>query len=107
MLQNMTRKCSIVGCCSNYKGRKDEQDRDNKATVFRFPVKDQERLTECLQRIPQQLDISGITDNMGVCEKHFYERFIKRDYSAKRPDGLLISVPRAFPILAVDAIPNL
>lgn len=101
----MTRKCSIIGCRSNYVGRKGDS-QQQKVTVFRFPIKDKDRLAEWLRRIPQQLEISGITENMGICEKHFDPRFILREYSAKRSDGLLVPVPRPFPILADDAIPT-
>jgi hypothetical protein len=43
-LQNMVRKCSIIGCRGSYRQRKDSDD-DVKVSVFRFP-KDEERLKQ-------------------------------------------------------------
>lgn len=101
----MVRKCSIIGCRGNYAQRLDDST-NNRVTVFRFPVKDRDRLREWLYHIPQELDLDGVTENMGVCEKHFDSRFIIRDYSARRPDGTTISFPRDAPILSSDAIPT-
>ena len=70
----MVRKCSVVGCRGNYDKRKGSSDY-NKVSVFRFP-KDAERLRKWLKKIPQaNLKAENITDNMGVCEKHFDPRF--------------------------------
>ena len=100
----MPRKCSI-GCSGNYNKRK-KPDTDNKCIVFRFP-KDPQRIAEWLRKIPQQLTEADITEYMGICDKHFDSRFVLRDYSARRPDGTVISVPRNAPVLSDDAVPTI
>lgn len=102
----MTRKCSIIGCRGNYRQRNGEEGTDNRVTIFRFPTKDIGKLSEWLRRIPQKIDASSITEHMGICEKHFDPRYIVREYSARRPDGTVFTVPRTSPILSDDAIPT-
>lgn len=61
--QTMVRKCSIVGCRGNYDQRNGADDY-SKVSVFRFP-KDVDRLTQWLQKIPQDLTVAEITDYIG------------------------------------------
>jgi THAP domain len=60
----MVRRCSIIGCRGNYRQRKGSDD-DVKVSVFRFP-KDEARLKQWLQKIPQDLKADQITEYMGV-----------------------------------------
>jgi hypothetical protein len=61
-----------------------------------------------LRKIPQEnLKVGDITDNTGICEKHFDSRFIIRNFSAQRPDGSVITCPRDAPSLDKDAIHTL
>jgi hypothetical protein len=102
--QTMVRKCSIVGCRGNYDQRKGADDY-SKVSVFHFP-KDVDRLTMCLQKIPQDLTVAEITDYMGVCERHFDPKFVIREVAASGPDGVMRMTPRHIPILALDAVPT-
>jgi len=102
----MPRKCSIIGCRTNYRKRNDSDD-NSACSVFRFP-KDVGRLREWIQKIPQAgLTAEDITDNMGVCERHFDARFVVRDRVFRRPDGSKFTSPRDAPILSDDAVPTL
>ena len=65
---------------------------DDEATsacsVFDFREQNDGRLHEWLRRIPQDnLVAEQITDNMGLCERHFDPRFIVRDFTFTHSDG--------------------
>lgn len=104
--QDMPRKCSIVGCRSNYKQRKGSNDNGKKVSVFRFP-KEEDRMKQWLQKIPQHLTADQISDYMGICELHFDPVFVLRQYNTFGPDGTVITLPRVSPILAPDAVPTI
>jgi hypothetical protein len=69
-----------VGCRGNYDQRKGVTD-DNKVSVFRF-LKDVDRLTQWLHKIPQDLTVAEITHYAGVCELHLDPTFDIREMSA-------------------------
>jgi len=103
----MPRKCSVIGCRVNYRKRKNDDNTNSSVSIFRFP-KETARIEEWLRKIPQEnLTADKITDNMGVCEHHFDQRFILRDYTFSRPDGTTVRCPRSAPVLSDDAIPTL
>ena len=60
----MGRKCSVANCRSNYT-------KDTKATVYGFPLKDEEQLDLWLAALPNVIRKSEVTRNMGVCDKHW------------------------------------
>lgn len=60
----MPRKCSVIGCRSNYDSTAE------RVTIYRFPRK-YEDLLLWIDSLPNKFDPSAITDNMGVCSKHF------------------------------------
>jgi hypothetical protein len=100
----MVRKYSIVGCRGNYDQPKGVND-DNKVSVFRFPT-DVDRLTQWLQKIPQDLTLAEITDYVGACERHFDPKFVTREVAASGPDGVMRMTPRHIPFLTPDAVPT-
>jgi len=78
----------------------------NKVSTFRFP-KDETKRQEWLRRIPQELLSDDITDDMVVCEKHFEQRFIVREFTYPQQDGSSFTCPRDVPVLDSDAVPTL
>ena len=100
------RKCSVIGCRGNYEPRKGESADVNKVSVFRFP-KDGQKKNEWLRRIPQDLLPGDVTDDMVVCEKHFEQRFIIRDYIYPQPGGSSFTCPCESPALDTEAVPTI
>lgn len=60
----MGRKCSVANCRSNYTD-------ETKATVYGFPLKNEDQLDLWLAALPNVIRKSDVTRFMGVCEKHW------------------------------------
>jgi len=105
----MPNKCSIVGCRGNYDLLKGDN-HDNRVAIFRFP-KNTDRCTAWLEKIPRKNrrfdNITSVTANMGVCERHFEPHFVIRTVSGHYDDGSVFTYPRDAPCLAKDAIPTI
>ncbi|GFS16516.1 hypothetical protein ElyMa_003216100 [Elysia marginata] len=65
----MVRKCSVKGCKSNYLSQRAVQ-QPKFITVYSFP-KDSRQLAQWVDSLPFKIDAHKITDNYGVCAKHF------------------------------------
>ncbi len=71
--------------------------------MFRFP-RDADERNEWLRKIPQaNLTADGITDNMGICERHFDPSHIIRPETTPLPD----CSSKVNPKLAKNAIPTI
>ena len=64
-LGNMGRSCSVGGCTSGF-GNK-----SFKGRVYGFPLDNEEQKTAWLKALPNYIDPSTVTVNMGVCELHW------------------------------------
>ena len=72
----MTKTCAVAGCNTNHKRREDGKSViANPATVFKFPGESKEELLRSWTRFCNQNDDFKITNNSGVCEKHFDDGF--------------------------------
>ena len=76
----MVKICAIAGCNTNYKVRfkkKKKNYRHNKNSVFSFPHKSKNQdLYKSWLRLTKRKD-STITKYLGICCKHFDNKFIK------------------------------
>ena len=94
----MGRKCYVPSCRSNY---------DNSTphvTVFQFPS-DEERRALWVRSIRRDSFVPSKTAVVSI--KHFIVRFIRRENSARRSDGSIISYEMKRPCLTEDAYPSL
>ncbi|GFO47737.1 THAP domain containing protein [Plakobranchus ocellatus] len=100
----MPRRCCVPGCKSNYDSQKEA------VSTFCFPT-DPEKRKLWLQKIGRSGESAEPqfepTKHTAVCVKHFREKFIVRTSSATRPDGSILTVPRAIPKLSDDALPSI
>ncbi|XP_077534882.1 uncharacterized protein LOC144146828 [Haemaphysalis longicornis] len=90
------RTCFVPGCTSGYKSC------TRKASLFRPPK-------DALKREQWARNIKGadkeLSDNCGVCERHFEERFIERS-GQHVIGGEVVHVARDQPSLTDDAVPT-
>ena len=63
----MGRSCSVWGCSVGYYHVQGEK---KKYSVYRFP-KDPKELKEWLRCLPNNVSKENITDNMGICGRHW------------------------------------
>lgn len=99
MPKGRQRHCYAPGCRTGYAGVKTA----TKLSLFSVP-KDEERRKvweKNLHRMDKPLD-----ENCSVCELHFEERYILRDY-VHIVDGREVRIPRGIPMLRSDAVPTI
>ncbi|CAN8009045.1 unnamed protein product [Ixodes pacificus] len=98
--QTQCRHCFVPGCTTGYVSvRKKER----KASLFAVPDDDERR--QVWQRSMPQAD-KPLAKNSVVCEAHFDERFIVRNYTHVI-NCETVEIPRGRPYLTADAIPTL
>ncbi|KAM7289183.1 uncharacterized protein ISCGN_029316 [Ixodes scapularis] len=98
--QTQCRHCFVPGCTTGYVSvRKNER----KASLFAVPDDDERR--QVWQRSIPQAD-KPLAKNSVVCEAHFDERFIVRNYTHVI-NRETVEIPRGRPYLTADAIPTL
>ena len=86
----MVNKCSVFGCFTNFKGHE-------VGTVFGLhSFKDIELKKKWIKFINRE-DIDEKSECVYVCEKHFEEKFIKRNAARPRLIKKLHPVPSIYP----------
>ena len=93
----MTKTCSVAGCNTNHKKKVDGKSVIvNPGTVFNFPNENrQEDLRRTWVQFCNRKDAFVITNNTGICTKHFDQQFIK-DGTRKTLKWALNPVPTKF-----------
>ncbi|KAG8184514.1 hypothetical protein JTE90_002360 [Oedothorax gibbosus] len=94
------RSCYVPEGTTNYKSSKKNGE---KFTLFGAPVNDELR-AKWARKIPRSDRVFDVKSC--VCEKHFDEQFISREYVHKI-NGEEVRIPRHRPVLADDTIPTI
>lgn len=94
--------CFVPECKTGYRSEK-KKNEGQKISLFDVP-KDMDRRKKWENAIPRQ-DLP-LTDTSAICELHFDERFIIRNWT-HTINGKQVEIPRERPILSTEALPTI